>query len=203
MNIFAGEGMACFVKICYNAHFRININGKRGSAHIFTVPCFNSVCVLMVIAGLVVPNADRQACKYRCACFCQIFVISGDLNCQDVFCLLCGSCKAICHIEAIEGFDMIKLPIVHAVKVKLHLHGLDGFHLICLDVDPIHSTIENVVQGTVLRANTNGSIVVRCLYRDLSLCFGIVTRLITDTHTDRVRTISENSILNCDHTVCI
>ena len=199
--IRTGESMACVIKIGNNAHLSINVYRKRRSANVVALPCFNCICVSVVIALYIIPYTNGKACYNYCTGFGKVVIIAGKLDCQNILCLVSSGCKFILTVKTVKSFNLLKFPIVHAVKVKSHLYCLNSFYCINLYVNPINRTVKYIVKSTVLRLYTNRSFAFRGFNFNLTLGFGIVSNLIADTHTYGMNTVGQNCIVNGNHSI--
>ena len=186
--------MAHTIKVGNNALLGINVDRKRWCANIFTFPCFNRIRVSMVVTGNIIPYTDRKACNYYSSSLREIVTIASKLNSEYVFSLIVCRYKVVFTVKPMKSLNIIKFPVIHTVKVKSHLNRLNSFDCINLYINPVYSIVQDIVKRTVLWLNANGIFAFSSINGNLTLDFGIVTHLITDTHTDSMNTIGQNCV---------
>ena len=199
-NIRSRECVTCTVKILYNAILRLNVNRQRRSANIVTFPRFNSVIMLMVITGYIVPYTNRQTCQ-GCSTCSRNITVTCKCKSYNVFCLIICCCEFPFTSKSTENSHVIQFPVIHTVKVKFYSNGLNRFNSICLNVDPINRAIKHILKFRILRYYVYGIFIIIRIHSDLSANLSIVTLLITNTHTDSMCTVCKIIIINADYAI--
>ena len=202
MDIFAGEAMAAAIKVGDHTHFGINVNRESRCANIVTLPCFYCIGMNVVVTGNVIPYTDGKTCHGFRTLSGEITITRQSYG-HDVFRFIICRCKFPLAIKTAENGHLIQFPIVHAVKIKLHLNRLNALNGIDLNVDPIDGAVKHINEILILRLNTDRSIVIFGFYRDLTLCFGIVAHLVRNTDTDRMDAVGKSCTGNGNQTVRI